>query len=396
MKQRGGEFFLSILVVAIFVIAMLLTLASVHCQTLEYVGPPIFDTSHQPDDPLTKRALSLDVMAWDGINYLVVNLGNEVRLWRIDDPLHPHQQSTSRFRVPPYGDRDYNLYRVDTCDDCRYGVAAYQTQGSVLFDLGSLATPRFSADVYYPDASVTGAATFKHGNHQYLVMNQLPDSCGSATVYTFDGVFDADRQAVQCLERPGGGAMVVSGGEYHDGWLYLIDQEDVVQIYEVGYGAPLLTHRSSVTLLRDMTEGVGGRTHGLRFDHDARMMLAGGVWGLKLYSIGNPAVPLFLHHWDPATYREENAVAIRHPFMWAGSKGILTWWMWDESVTEVSPNFHDTLPRWEWANVQDGLIVDDYLWLAQYSVILRIRIDDSGSLNEIFADGFESGGLSAW
>ena len=391
---------------------------------LTYDPPPLFDTSEYDDSPYMERSYGIELMWRGGHRYVVLNIGNEVQFTEFTDPQNPGYSKRSRFHqanggpVPWNGDRDYNLYNVVVCDDCDYGVAGYQTVGSVIFEIDDLyGRILIRGYTYNGSTNVVGAFTFKHGEQQYLVMNRLPDTCGSATLYAIDGISADNRTVLQCLDRPDGDDMIVSGGFYipdggdGDSYVYIVDQQDDVQMYRIDGSGNQLRLES----LGAVIEGRVSRGRGIRLDLDApqpwqRLASAGGSWGIAIWSLADVTAPELITYWDPNPVRVENRTAIEYPYLFAASLGgtgpnaTFVYDISDPTVPElVEPDFwtyDDDHPwnRYQWSNNVDGLFTEDaaYLLFSRFSVTQRIRVNHSGSLNEIFADGFESGDVVAW
>jgi hypothetical protein len=396
---------------------LLVPAAAAQPSCLRYIPPPLFDTSWNPEaSPSNPRVHGVDLLQWGRHRYLVYNTGNEVALRLYNAPGNPGAVHSTAFHVVnggpvnSHGDRDYNLFDFTVCDRCPVGVAGYDAMGAVLFELeldgdGDLVTDDFA---YYPQATVSGAFTFRHGAQQYMVMNGLPDTCGSATLYAIDGILETDRQVLQCLERLGGGVMTVDGGFYipdgGDGfsYVYLLDERlDVVMYRITGTGADLRLNNLGALM----------RAAHMSLDLDGpaafpRLAITGGIWGLEIWDLQQPANPTLLAYWDPNPALSENRTAIRYPYGFATARGFNSpdaTFLFDISdpinPQLLEPDFWTVDIDHPWntysfiAN-QDAVITDDADWLifSRYSVLQTFRIPCS----LVFADDFESGDLDAW
>ena len=112
--------------------------AAAQFDCLEFSPPVLFDTSGDPTaSPDNPRSRGAEVFSWGGHQYLLHGTGNELQMFQVDDPEQPGPGRDSNFHVPPYGDRDYNLFNFSVCDNCRFGAAGFDVQGLVLWDFGT-------------------------------------------------------------------------------------------------------------------------------------------------------------------------------------------------------------------------------------------------------------------
>jgi hypothetical protein len=92
------------------------------------------DTLHDTSDscvnePWRERAMGIQNLRWKGHEYVILNRGNELSFYKIDNPTDPGHVPTSSFRFGTRGDSDYDLLDFDVCDDCRYGIFAHKVAG---------------------------------------------------------------------------------------------------------------------------------------------------------------------------------------------------------------------------------------------------------------------------
>ena len=304
-------------------------------ESLNCTGLPTIDKYY---DPMT--------FSWRGSQYLVVNSGNDLALWNISNPQSPVEGDASNFGVPNQGDSNHDLVAYSICDDCRWGAAAFKL-GTLLFDLGTGASPSFGTKQFYPSVRPYGAFTFMYNSQQYLLANHLPDDCGEdATLYRFNGVTSIE--AIGCVDVPGISTDIANGVKVEGGggtYLYLGFSSAGVYIYEVQPVGNLISlvdtgHAPLVAFM--------GRGKGLSVDHDADLAVTASFGdGLRIYDISDPASPLQLSS-VPGTF---TVAAANYPFVWTARLGYTyterTFLIDDpENPVELDPNFWDPLQPW--------------------------------------------------
>jgi len=402
--------------VPLLAILFLVTGNIIGAECLTYSPPPLFNTSSNPEaDPSNKRSQGITWMTFAGHRYLVHNTGNNLAAIRLDDPLNPGPTSSSNFRVPFSSDRDYQLFNFSVCDNCRFGGAWFDMDGSVLFDLGELSSPTFSSKKY-PDAGGMGGFTFKHGDQQYLIGRRWLEGCiGKDALYTIDGTHPEDLALLRCVVDSAGVPVQVLNGHYLPGspaYLYLVTTAGAgkVEVYEVsGSGAGLtLTPRGSpfsATWIR-------GR--GVDIDLSTPLGPLAAVAnssGTSLWSLSNPAAPTKLAQWDPWPAYDMNSCALQYPYLWVATKpASSTGTQHTYDITDPSAPVEVAFPFWDETNPwiaipystnYESVFTADAAWLfmSRYSVVLRVAVDDAQCRPHpvgIFADGFETGSTEAW
>jgi len=151
------------------------SMPAVAADCLDALQPLLEDTS---DDcvgiPSNPKFFEASTFRWGGTERLIVNTGNELKLWSVQKPRSPVFGAASAFNVPNQGDSDYDLLNFSVCDGCRYGVAVFKL-GISLFDFGTLSAPGFTDDFAYMTSSEPqGAFTFSIGGQQYLEPSHPP------------------------------------------------------------------------------------------------------------------------------------------------------------------------------------------------------------------------------
>jgi PKD repeat protein len=141
----------------------------------------LLDTSDScVNEPWRERAMGIQNLRWKGHDYVILNRGNELSFYKIDNPTDPGHVATSSFRFGTRGDSDYDLLDFDVCDDCRYGIFAHKVAGTVIFDLGTGGEPSFSRHYAMPATDLfAGGYTFQRGGQQYLLTSTLANDCGT-------------------------------------------------------------------------------------------------------------------------------------------------------------------------------------------------------------------------
>ena len=374
---------------------------------LDALEPLLEDTS---DDcigiPSNPKFFEASTLWWGGLERLVVNTGNELRMWTIDDAQAPVFAAESALNVPNQGDSDYDLLNYSFCDDCRFGVAVFKL-GVSLFDLGTMGSPGFADDLAYLTSSEPqGAFTFAIGGQQYLLANSLPGDCGGdATLYRFDGIYVGQFEPAGCVRIPNWNLKIVNGFHLRDGdqsYLYLGFNNRRVYQFSV-------TELSGSITLRYLNYGDDVpmahlmRGKGMAIDQDHGLAVATLKTGaMRIYDISDPARPVEIASqagsWDLA--------ALRYPFLWAADRSTpdssVTWDITNPfNPVAVDQGFWDG--SWPWNNHSDqcewpggAVFAGDAstLYFPRYSVVQMIGF--SGCNTTVLSDGFESGDTLAW
>ncbi|HSN54818.1 MAG TPA: BACON domain-containing carbohydrate-binding protein, partial [Candidatus Sulfomarinibacteraceae bacterium] len=286
----------------------------------EHVRDYAYMPSNCDGAPEINRAHQIERITWGGKQYLVVDEGNEIRFYNIDNPLNPSSITSSHFNIPPFGDVDYNLMSFTVCDDCRYGVASYNT-ATVLFDLGTGQNPNFIDHTINTSADrVEGSFTFSYGGQQYLVASDLgtnPCPANDSGLYEFNGVDEAGNPRLQCLDGGGFfGVEIINGLKLEGGGqppvLYLGDRFYPLKRYQIQ------TSPFRLNFLGDLGSVNMYRGKGAGWDPDAGLLAVAYDGVLKIYDVGygngTPANPIQIG--TKALGNEGNAVAIDYPIVW--------------------------------------------------------------------------------
>ena len=112
-----------ILALVLFVVAPASPAAAeTHCTT--WVDTLLTYENYPPSvqcvsDPRYPRSSDVETFRWKGHDYMIMNLGNELSIYNVDDPANPTHTATSDFDFGTRGDSDYDLIDFDVCDECR-------------------------------------------------------------------------------------------------------------------------------------------------------------------------------------------------------------------------------------------------------------------------------------
>ena len=248
----------------------------------------LLDTSGNcVSDPRRDRAFGVESFAWKGHSYLMLNRGNELEIFNIDQPSAPKSIARSNYQFGTAGDSDYDLIVFDVCDDCRYGVFYHKVEGVVVFDLGLNTYPKFSGHA----ASMTevlGGMAFKHAGQDYVVTAPL-HACGGGS-----GVFIPNGDLVQCF--PYGFRM---GQSLHVGattYLYLGENRSgQTYVYSVtGSGGAVAFNQTSVPT------GMKSYGNALSIDPDALIAASADFRTNKvsLFDLQDPGKPALMYTID--------------------------------------------------------------------------------------------------
>ena len=161
------------------------------------------------DEPFRDRAFQAQVFqGTDGSDHLMLNTGNELEVYDLDDPARPRKVDRSRYNFGVQGDYDYHLLGLFTCDECRYSVINHRIPTMVVVDLGTGPSPALNSYRRWDREGIdsNALATFKVAGAQYLVARGFPNTCGTNTpIYRISGTgAGIELDQVACLEYPGG------------------------------------------------------------------------------------------------------------------------------------------------------------------------------------------------
>ncbi|MBD3872569.1 MAG: hypothetical protein IFK91_06580, partial [Acidobacteria bacterium] len=82
--------------------------------------------------PSYDRSSDVETFRWKGHDYMIMNRGNELSIYDIDDPTEPSLVAASDFDFGTRGDSDYDLIDFDVCDDCRYAIMSHKVKRTVV------------------------------------------------------------------------------------------------------------------------------------------------------------------------------------------------------------------------------------------------------------------------
>lgn len=351
---------------------------------------PFSTASNCSSEPSIDRVLGAAKVEHGGREYLFVNRGNEIGIYRIDDPEDPRLIAGSSFNVPNQGDSDYDLMHFSVGG--RYGAAWYK-MGTIIFDLGTGATPRFADHHYYPGANFTfGGLAYYHGRDHWLITaSGLGSMCSmTSTLFRVSGVDDLEE--VQCVTAPTR-SILASGGLYNHGYIYLGDSSTRVYLLQPdGGGVAYLDQLYRAGFAR----GSGG------IAIDDSVLVEANSTGLSVYSIVDQESPRFLGSFAGAF----SQTSIEDGLVFASLAGLKhsehTYDVSDlNNLVEIEVDFWDPAQAWNYpahacSSIQAGIVDSGYVHLMRYSRWQIAEMCDCVDGWALFKDGFESGDLSAW
>jgi hypothetical protein len=380
-----------------------------HCEThLEYVPPLWHDTSdNQAADPNNPRAMGASILTWRGQPYLIYSDGNELRRRTIygDGSLGPYSQS--HFDVPPPSDQDYILMGWSQCDDCRYGIAGYNTQGTVLWDAGTGNSPLFGDSRRYQDAGTLGGLTWMYGGKQYVV-SRVPTACQGWSVAEITGIEAANLRLVECVADFTGTPISVDGGFWMPesattGWVYLLDS-GLRRVHP--YRVTQQGTDPHLTAFPWAINAVCIRDCGLSVAWPERMAVSAFNDGMRVWNIYNPTAPVLLSTTALPITAAGMSAEVRWPYAYVSTMaGVSTGSTHLFDLTdpahpvEVNSGFWDSSQPWNsfnWMSNKGGTWWGDNLYLSRYSVGERFLLTVEQPVQLIFTDGFESGDTGGW
>lgn len=344
-------------------------------QSLNCTGMPTIDKFF---DPVT--------FSWKGKDYLTVNDGNELELWDVTDPAHPIAKGQSNMNVDNMGDSDYDLLNYSVCDDCRFGVGVWKL-GTVVFDLGTGPNPTWSARKFYGTSrDPRGAFTYEHGGSQYLVGMYLPqDMGGEGTLYKV--VTPTQLTPIHKVDVPG--TLKITNGIKMDGHVYLGMTDNY--LYSFTLNGESLVYMNKTPIRGFMLRGKSISRNGDR-------MVSAFMDGVRLWDVRNPAVPTLT--WTMAgDYR---LAALTRNFAWfSNASGVKSTYHLPEGrePVKMDQEFWDNLPTYSGCDSDQGATFSNdgkWLWLTRYATVQKVDLSCCPPVEVLFADGFESGTMSAW
>ena len=257
----------------------------------------LLDTSNNcVSDPRRERAFGIETFTWKGHDYMMLNVGNELALYNIDDSSGPKIIDQSNYQFGTAGDSDYDLLGFDVCDDCRYGAFAHKVKNVVVIDLGGGEYPKFAGYSTYL-SKVFGGMVFSHAGQDFVIMAQDEHCNGRSGLFTVNGT--SNLELSQCMETNGIPYDVRMGQSLHVGaetYLYLGEfSSGQAYVYRVnGTG-------SSVTLVQTATpSGMKAYGHALAIDENNLIAASADFRTNKttLWDLKNPGVPVAMYTID--------------------------------------------------------------------------------------------------
>jgi hypothetical protein len=339
---------------AAFSTVLLFLVASPAAAQTECVGwvlPRLLDTSDNcVTEPWRELAKGVETFSWKGQDYLMLNRGNELSIYNVNNPSNPTLVDESNFKFGTVGDSDHDLLKFDVGDDSRYVVFAHKVARTVVVDLGVGSTPAFSGYTRYNAADLYfGGFVFSKGGSNYLFAAGLAGGCSNgSSLYLVND--DDDLQLIEvepgspCLEL-GGSAAKISALTPYDapaGYFIYTRAGSSNQIYRLeGSGADLVLAGSWQAPAAISSFGF--------FSIDSNNARAassdyyGGVIGI--WNLSTPSSPNLMYE-IPATERHvslrspsEGAASTLAAIVGGVSRSTRTWEVGPSSAREFAANF---------------------------------------------------------
>ena len=358
---------------------------------LQHSPPMLFDTSDNcMSQPEIDRVFDVQPLRWKGSDFMLVNEGNEFKVWNVDQPDQPQVvQWQTHFNVPNVGDSDYDLFDIAVCDDCRYGAVTYKASTVVLFDLGTGPSPQVIEQQQYTSALGSGNLPFVHGGQLYLLNVDLKDECGGdlAALHRFNGILPGELELVQCVpQQLGVTGSVILGGLFvprpDADYVYVTGQFSRIHIFrvdDVGESITLTPVGPSFTLW-----GTAGYQDSFAVDLRTDPPLAVSAVGnsvapaLTIYDLSNPAEPAPLSTVPLSLTR----AAIWYPFVWTSGAtgGTYTFDITDpHNPVPLDQDLWDPSHPWNSFDCEHSYDATFHpngsmLYVARYSVLQKISV----------------------
>jgi PKD repeat protein len=279
-------------------------------ECVQQVLPRLIDTSDNcVTEPWRELAKGNETFSWKSHDYLMINLGNELVIYNVDDPINPSKVDESNFNFGTVGDSDHDLLRFDISDNSRFAVFAHKVARTVVVDLGTGPVPAFTGHTRYEAVDLyIGGNVFAKSGSNYLFAAGLAGGCpNGASLYFVND--DDDLQLIEvepgslCYEL--GGSPVRVGGTQHyqapAGDFLYVGAGGTSQIYRLeGSGASLVLADNRLA----PAYFISIDTNNARA---ASSDLSGGV--VAIWDLSTPSSPALLQE-IPAELRD---VALRSP-----------------------------------------------------------------------------------
>ncbi len=290
----------------------------------------LVDTSDNGNaSPFVDRPIGAETIQWNGGEFLISNLGNDLRAWRMTAPTSASLVASSDWHpnpVPSDGDVDQNMFGFSVCDDCRYGFAAYRNMGSVVFDMGTGSTPGFGSMTYYSNANTLGGVVFKVGAEEYLIAPDLDSGLGTK-LYRMQGTDLSNLTALADVRLPSGANVSVRKGEAYGRYVYIATSSGVRQVVIVDAGTP----SSPVTVGFTPCANAAFPLSVDQANGYLAVAKGGTSPGIEIYDIsGDPMGPSLVGQIN--TPAGIHSVTIQYPYLFASSNTTNYQNVWDISV----------------------------------------------------------------
>lgn len=312
--------------------------------------------------------------------------GNELRVYFLADPAHPALTQTTSFSVPPVGDIDWMLVQAAVNPASTYGVATWRTAtGLWRWDAGRITDRRIvSQRGGHP------GVVYVSGGASYLLSSDVHTEAG-AWALRLDST-----SSLAPVQRVSGAS--VSGGVQVGSTLYVVQTlglATTLQVYAIGADGML-------TPGPNLGTATGGYSLGVAVSGDRMVTTTGSV--VRLWDVSAPLAPRQVHE---ITARANIAgvdglLAVTARTGERGSERV--WSLAGDHLTDVTPAWF--AGRWTEHTecvVPRGIALrGGRLYYAQGAVAEAIDLrclvpsPPTPPPAAIFADGFESGGMTAW
>lgn len=284
-----------------------------YCQS--YVATFADTSDNCAGDPMYDRFIGVDTFLWQGKEMLMVNFGNELTLYDIQDPLNPQPLGTTNFNIEYHSDIDQNLYGFAVADDHRYVVAGFHIEGWGLADLGTADLPTWNGlmlrqgedlqgnPMSIPiDAAIDGGCVFHTGGQDYLVAKPFGYADHNLSfIYRQTGINGDDLEKVAEIPFQVNHGWHMNDAQTH--YLYFRGHMARVASYTFVDTPDTLVEQSAV---------FGGAVNTLDIDVEQRVAATCTINGLSIYDLTDPAVPELVGT-NPDVVC--NVIAIRYPLV---------------------------------------------------------------------------------
>lgn len=305
----------------------------------------LHDVAGQPlDTEWVEITRGVDTFTWNGQEHLVGNMGNEMRIWRLNGAVSASPVTNSSWHPSPVdtgGSVFHALRGLAVCDDCRYGYAAFRDLGAVVFDLGTGSTPSVGQITHHLAESGTsqmlGGAMYKSpGGPQYLLCVDLQQPSNGSKIYEVNGTDIASLTEVVTLTTPSGGSYYPRRGQQYNQYLYLSPAWSPSQLLILDMSDP---SDPTTVAFTSCTTGA----FGMSLDRaNAYLAVATGSTSpaVEIYDVSQtPMAPQFVGSVDAS--HQIWSVEIQYPYLYGSDNTTHYKSIWDISVPQSAALIDD-------------------------------------------------------